>query len=81
MENQQVTLVVTLDLSAAFNTVDHELLLQVLHIKFGISGSAPEQYSTYLNQKDSEYVSMDATHQKKQCTSVYPKDQYREPSY
>ena len=28
--------------------------------------------------EDSEYVSTDATHQKKQCTSVYPKDQYRE---
>ena len=30
MENQSVTAVVILDLSAAFNTVDRDLLLEVL---------------------------------------------------
>ena len=44
MENQQVTSMVILDLSTAFNTVDHELLLKVLNYKFGMTGTALEWY-------------------------------------
>ena len=51
MENQWVTSVVTLDLSAAFDTADCELLLQVLHKKFGISDSATKWNSAYLKPK------------------------------
>ena len=39
MEKQLVTAVVILDLSAAFNVVDHDLLLEVLEKQFGITGS------------------------------------------
>ena len=51
MENKQVTSVVILDLLAAFDTIDHELLLQVLHNRFGISGSALKWYTTYLRPR------------------------------
>ena len=48
MENQQATAMIILDLSATFNTVDHELLLQVLNHKFGVTGVALDWYKYYL---------------------------------
>ena len=48
MENQQVTSMIILDLSATFDTVDHELLPKVLNHRFGVTGRALEWYKNYL---------------------------------
>ena len=46
MERQLVTVVVIPDLSAAFNTVNHDLLLQ-----YGVVGAAREWYTSYLKPR------------------------------
>ena len=48
MERQEITALVALDLSMAFDMVDHSVLLNVLHNQFGITGKALNWYDTYL---------------------------------
>ena len=50
MEAQKVTLLlVLLDLSAAFDTVRHDTLLNRMKSRFGVDGKALEWFASYLN--------------------------------
>ena len=40
MEHKMITPLVAIHLSAAFNTVDHDIVLNVLHDKFGLEETA-----------------------------------------
>ena len=51
MNWQLVTSIVILDLSAAFDTVDHDLLLDVLETRFGITGTARRCYESYMKPR------------------------------
>ena len=51
MEKQLVMVVVILDLSAAFDTVDHDLLLEVLEKQYEIVGAARKWYTSYLKPR------------------------------
>ena len=51
MSNQQVTLLVLLDMSAAFDTVDHNTLVEVLQNTFNISGSPLNWFRSYLSDR------------------------------
>ena len=48
MERQEVTALTALDLSAAFDTVNHEILIEVQEHQFGITNSALSWFKTYL---------------------------------
>ena len=49
MNKQQVTLLAFLDLRTAFDTVDHDILLQRLEHKFGIKDQAVTWFKSYLS--------------------------------
>jgi len=49
MNRQQVSALVLLDLSAAFDTIDHRILINMLKTCFGISKSALSLLSSYLS--------------------------------
>ena len=48
MDNNKICILILLDLSAAFDTIDHQILLTRLQHSFGISGSALSWYSSHL---------------------------------
>ena len=51
MENQWVTSIVTIDLSATFDRVDHQILIDVLKKRFNIEGVALKWFANYLTSR------------------------------
>jgi len=56
IDKKKVSAVVLLDLSAAFDTVDHQILLTRMSSHFGIQGSAMEFLSSYLISRTQSVV-------------------------
>ena len=50
-ENQKLMAFTAIDLSAAFNTVDHDIFLNVLTANFNITGTALKLLDSYLRPR------------------------------
>ena len=48
MEEQYITMMVILDLSAAFDMVDHNILLEILEDQFGVTDTALKWFNSHL---------------------------------
>ena len=51
IDNQSYVILLLLDLSAAFDIVDHKILLQRLSFRFGINGKALRRFKSYLENR------------------------------
>ena len=51
MEKKQVTALIAIDLSAAFDTVDHDILIDVLQKQYGLGGLALNWVDSYLRPR------------------------------
>ena len=51
MERKEATAVAVIDLSAAFDTVDHNILINLLHETFGTGGKALRWFQSYLENR------------------------------
>ena len=50
-DHGQVTALILLDLSSAFNCVNHEIMIQVLNERFQVEGQALAWFLTYLGDR------------------------------
>ena len=51
MERKKVTALIAINLSTAFDMVDHNILISVLQTKFGVKGKALDWYKSDLNDR------------------------------
>ena len=81
IDNEQCVVLLLLDLSAAFDTVDHKILLHRLRSRFGIKGKALARLESYLSTDRSQSVQIDLLLQFVRSDLVYPQEYVLGRSY
>ena len=71
-ENQNITSIVILDLLAAFDTVDHDVILTLLGDHFGFQGTAFKWFENYLQQRYFKFAIEDKYSKPKELTFSVP---------
>ena len=56
MDDQKMSLLALLDMSAAFDCVDHEILLERLSHRYGISDTVASWFKSYLNGRSAQIL-------------------------
>ena len=56
IDHKEVTCLILLDLIAAFNMEDHQLLLNCLRFRFGMEGKCLEWIESYLTGRNQQVV-------------------------
>ena len=51
MKHKNITILVIIDLSAAYDTIDHKVLLEVLQKWFGVEGMALDWFQSYISSR------------------------------
>jgi len=60
VDDGRVSALVLLDLSSAFDTVDHDCLLTVLRDRFAVTGPALDWFRSYLSERTQTFIVGDA---------------------
>ena len=79
MENGKVSAVMMIGLSAAFDTVDHNLLLEVLEKCFGLEDTCLKWYATYLQPRAFQVCIEDCYSEEKNLTFSVPQGSLNDP--
>ena len=61
LDHRQDVVLVMLDLSAAFDTLDHDILISRLRCLFGFSDTVLKWFSTYLSGRTQSVIIVDTT--------------------
>ena len=72
MDNQQVTLLTLLDLSAAFDTVPHRGFLERIESNYGITGKALQWFASYFEDRSQTVVVNGARSESKALSTGMP---------
>ena len=66
------TVLVSLNLSAAFDTINHNVLMNRLQYMYGITGTAIKWFQSYIEQRNNQVCVGDSISQRRPVTSGVP---------
>ena len=72
IEHKKITLMCLLDQSAAFDTVDHSVLLEVLNKRYGMGGMVNDWLASYLSPRFCKISIQDAYSTPRELTFLGP---------